>query len=67
MTHNLIDMIKWIDSVDRIDDNGWKDLEHIQQISDRDVIEYIFILFQISNSISTNFIHSKITCSICTK
>ncbi|CAF3892546.1 unnamed protein product, partial [Rotaria sp. Silwood1] len=40
VTDDLIDMLKWIEFVE--DGDGWKYLEHIKQISDRDIIEKIF-------------------------
>jgi len=40
ITYDLIDMLKWIEFVG--DANGWKYLEHIKQVSDRDIIENIF-------------------------
>ncbi|CAF1394855.1 unnamed protein product, partial [Rotaria sordida] len=40
VTDDLIDMLKWIEFVE--DGDGWIYLEHIKQISDRDMIEKIF-------------------------
>ncbi len=40
ITYDLIDMLKWSEFVG--DANGWKYLEHIKQVSDRDIIENIF-------------------------
>ncbi|CAF1476698.1 unnamed protein product [Rotaria sordida] len=54
VTHDLIDMLKWIDSVESSNEvaeyahkyvasgNGWKCLDHIHHISNRDIIEMIF-------------------------
>ncbi|CAF4088266.1 unnamed protein product [Rotaria sordida] len=54
VTHDLIDMLKWIDSVGSSNEvaeyahnyvasgDGWKCLDHIHHISDRDIIEMIF-------------------------
>jgi len=43
ITNDLIDMLKWIESVQL--DHGWNYLEHIKQIYDRDIIENIFYCF----------------------
>jgi hypothetical protein len=54
ITDDLIDMLTWIESIGNGDEiieyryeyvelgNGWKYLEHIKQVSDRDIIEKIF-------------------------